>query len=362
MAEGFGKSVGQAVAAMLTGSWRRSSPELKQSAAEIEEIAPALLVSGAAPLCWRRVRHSTLQTTPAAKEFHRAYRLSALQAALHQRTIERAVTLLRERGIEAILVKGWAVARLYPELALRPYADLDLCVRPQQYNAAEAAINDLARERNEVDLHCGFAKFGGGSVDGFYDRSQLVKLGETPVRVLCAEDHLRVLSLHLLREGAWRPLWLCDVARMVESRGANFNWDICLTGNRRHADWIICAIGAAHQLLGAQVDDIPAAHRLKALPRWLVPTILKEWESQLPSMSQRHRAPMWSYLRRPAGIFGGLRHRWPNPIEATVSMRASFNELPRLPFQLGNCLARTARFALAQSGLSRGARLWIKDS
>jgi hypothetical protein len=32
-------------------------------------------------------------------------------------------------------------------------------------------------------------------------------------------------------------------------------------------------------------------------------------------------------------------------VEATVGRRARFNGLPRLPFQIGECLARTLRFA-----------------
>lgn len=333
------------VAFALAGAWRDVAPALELSAEDLDRITPLLLKSGAAALCWRRVRQSELRDAPAAKELKQAYRRCALQNVLNQQAIERAIALLRSVGVEPILVKGWAAARLYPEQGVRPYGDIDLCVRPEQFAAAEAALEDVPEVRCEVDLHCGFAKFGGGEVDAIYARSRLVRLGETEVRVLCAEDHLRILSIHMLREGAWRPLWLCDIATAIESRSADFDWAVCLTENRRRADWVICAMRLAQQLLGARLDETPAAHIKRPLPRWLVPTILKEWESKAPSMSQRHAAPMKSFLRYPAGVLKGLRHRWPNPIEATVSMNGSFNGLPRLPFQFGNCLARTAKFA-----------------
>jgi hypothetical protein len=336
---------GSSVVAALAGAWRRTPTAFEGSAADLEEVVPLLLKMGAAALCWWRVRHSDLRATPAAEELHQTYRLNTLQAALHQRAIEQVVTLLRSAEIEPILVKGWAAARLYPEMGLRPCGDIDLCVHPEQYAAADGALKSLKGTQYEVDLHSGFDKFGRGSFDGFYDRSQLVQSGETCVRVLCAEDHLRILCVHLLREGAWRPLWLCDIAVAVESRLADFDWDVCLTKDRVLADWILCAITLAQQLLGARVDGTPAARRTRPLPRWLIPTILKEWESRLPSMSQRHRAPMAGFLNYPAEILKGLHHRWPNRIEATVSMRAPFNELPRLPFQIGNCVARTAKFA-----------------
>jgi hypothetical protein len=148
----------------------------------------------------------------------------------------------------------------------------------------------------------------------------------------------------MLREGAWRPLWLCDIAATVESLPANFDWDACLLKNRRLADWVICAIKLSEQLLGADISRTPAAQRTRGLPRWLVPTILREWESLLPAMLKRHRAPMVRHLHHPAEFLKALYNRWPNPIEATVSVRGPFNALPRLPFQLGNCLARTVKF------------------
>jgi hypothetical protein len=350
------ESHGRLVAATLQGSWRRSPTALECTASKLEEIAPLLQRSGAAALCWRRVQSSNLRHVQVAKELHTAYRLNTLQADINQQSIVEVVALLRSVEIDPILVKGWAVARVYPEQGLRPYGDIDLCVRPEQFAAAGSALNNLSDKQYEVDLHSGFEKFGGGSIDGMYARSQLVRLGETDVRVLSSEDHLRILCIHMLREGAWRPLWLCDIAAVVESLPPSFDWDGCLSENRRQADWVLCAINLTQQLLGADISHTPAAHRTRRLPTWLIPAILKEWESLLPSMKQRHRAPIANYLRSPVGVLRGLRHRWPNPIEATISVQGSFNDLPRLPFQLGNCLARTAKFAARLPKLLRGAR------
>jgi hypothetical protein len=54
---------------------------------------------------------------------------------------------------------------------------------------------------------------------------------------------------------------------------------------------------------------------------------------------------MMNLLRHPALALKHLRHHWPNPIEAAINARATFNEFPRLPLQLGDCLARTVKFA-----------------
>ncbi|MDT4897781.1 MAG: hypothetical protein QOH25_2858 [Acidobacteriota bacterium] len=345
MPEAFINSPGRMVAAILTGSWRPSPPAFEHSAAELEESVPLLQRSGAAALSWWRVQYSNLRDVPAAQELHQAYRLNTLHAILNQETIKQVIALLRPVGIEPILVKGWAVAQLYPEQGLRPYGDIDLCVPPEQFADAETALKNLPDKQYEVDLHCGFEKFGDRSVDEIYARSQVVRLGESNVRVLCAEDHLRVLCIHMLREGAWRPLWLCDVAAAVESLPANFDWDCCMGKNRRWSNWITCALRLAHQLLDANIKNTPAAEKTNPLPQWLIPTLLKEWGSLQPSMVRRHHAPMASYLHHPSGFLAGFRHRWPNPIEATIAARGTFNELPRLPYQIGCYFAHGAKFA-----------------
>jgi hypothetical protein len=41
----------------------------------------------------------------------------------------------------------------------------------------------------------------------------------------------------------------------------------------------------------------------------------------------------------------GLLVRWPNPVEATVGVGGPFNGVPRLPFQVADCVLRAAQFA-----------------
>jgi hypothetical protein len=276
-------------------------------------------------------------------EFQQAYRLHTLQAALHEREIQQVFTRLRSIGAEALLGKGWAVARLYLEPGLRPYGDIDLYVRPEQYAATAAALRSPGAPACPGDLHRGAAELDDRSFDELRNRSQLIRLGEVEVRVFGAEDHLRLLCLHMLREGALRPLWLCDIAVALEARPADFDWDYFLSGNERRSDWAACAIGLAHQILGVNVDDTPIARRAKHPPSWLVPTVLREWGEGTPPHGRR--LPMAAYLRRPSGWLQALRLRWPNPIEATIGVKGPFNNWPRLPFQLGDCLVRTARFA-----------------
>ena len=341
------RSRGELIATVLAGSWRRSAPPLHISADALADIASHLIRLGVGGLAWRRLRASGASTCPAALELRQAYRLQTLEARLHERRVVQAVSLLRAAGVEPLLAKGWAAARLYPEPGLRPYGDIDLWVRPDQHPVAVAALAGPAGRCCRVDLHDRFAELE-LSWQEVYERSRLERLGEVQVRVLAAEDHLGLLCIHMLGHGAWRPVWLCDIAAAVESLPEDFDWARCLRGHPRHAQWITCAIGLARRLLRARCDGGPPD---RPLPRWLLAALLRQWGRHEHYMANPSMAFV---LRHPAGTLKALRLRWPNPIQATVGVGGPFNSLPRLPFQIGECLVRTLRFARQLPNLIHG--------
>lgn len=343
--------IGSLLATVLAGSWRLSPQALQCSETGLTEITPLLIGSMSGALAWRNVRNTNLKTSRAGLQLQEAHRIHAVRTLVREHAIKKVLRLLYRKGLEPILVKGWAAASLYPESGLRPYGDIDLVVRPEQHPAASGAIamaipaNNLEREYY-IDLHCGVEALDDHSYSVLYSRSTIATLDDVDVRVFSPEDHLRILCVHLLRHNAFRPLWLCDIGAAVENRGTNFDWDRCLGRNKRRADLVACAIGLAHVLLGAEVADTPVAQRAARLPRWLVADVLKQWETPY-SMSQApvtHHAPMSKYLRDPRGLLIDVRRRWPNPIEATMYVDGPFNELPRWPFQIGECAIRAAKF------------------
>ena len=350
---------GKLVASVLAGAWRRSPPPLSISPTTLAEITPLLLRAGAASLGWWRVRNSDLRNCAAALELQQAYRLYTLRARLHERRIVPAIALLSCAGVEPLLAKGWAAARLYPEHSLRPYGDIDLWVRARQHATAVEALSSPAAQRFQVDLHQEFRllEYLDRSWDELYERSQLLPLGTVEVRIPGPEDHLRLLCLHMFRHGVLRPLWLCDIAAALEGRSEDFDWEYCLSGDPRRSDWFVCAIGLAHQLLGARLDGIPVARRARHLPRWLLPAVLRQWGSSEHYMN----SPSMAFcLRHPARALRALRLRWPNPILATVGVGGPFNELPRLPFQLAECVSRTARFMARAMAMAMADRKLLR--
>ena len=339
------ESPGHAVAAALAESWRKSPPKSKMAVRDLAAIVPLLLKSGAGALGWWRFRSSDEQLLPAIRSLRETYLRYAIHSAEHERQVVATFRVLRSGGVEPILTKGWAIARAYPEAGLRPSGDIDLYVPPERQAKAQAVLTAASRQQYWVDLEHDeinrFSEFDFAELSG---RSELVNLNGTAIRVMGAEDHLRILCLHLLKHGAWRPLWLCDVAAALESRHPNFDWDRCFGRNKRRADWIACAIGLANRLLGAELKDVPVEDRANHLPRWLISSVLKQWSTpyppNLPSFASQLKGSWWR-----AEILTAVRQRWPNPIQATVDGNGSFDNTTRLPFQLRDCIARAVKCA-----------------
>jgi hypothetical protein len=358
-----------------------------------------------------------------------------LSALIHEREIADVLALLRAEGIEPVLVKGWAIARLYPDAGLRPYGDIDLCIRPDQFAQAGRALECLEDiDGHYVDLHCGFTRIGqtkaqdGGGQDirrlhrfrrfrinrddmlawdELFSRSQLAPLGRClsepgavatgspeqskvqrpmsqarsepgavatgsvfssaeQVRILCDEDHLRLLSFHLLRSGVRRPPWLCDVALLLESRAKDFDWELCLgqTAKRdsdwRNLNWLATTVGLAHHLLGADpgaLENTPLADHVNNLPRWLVPAVLRQWGGR--RLQSRTRVRSAGRLTLDVGLWTSLVDlyaRWDNPVRATAAVGGQFNNWPRLPYRVAELCLRLPEVPMQLSLLTGQAR------
>jgi hypothetical protein len=222
---------------------------------------------------------------------------------------------------------------------LRPYGDIDLWIRAEEIEKAGRALFSCNGLNYPVEWHTEFQELEDRSLDQLFARSQRHRLRECDVRILGPEDHFRLLGLHALRHGIWRPVWLCDIAVVLESLPELFDWDYFLAGIRRCREWLGCIIGLAHRLLGARLDRVPAAIRDREPPAWIVRAVLQQWGSQ----HYMTRPSIRSYCGRPRSLVKALGNRWPNPIQATVNLRGLPDARFRIPYQLGECLRRLVK-------------------
>lgn len=338
------------LAEVLAGSWRADehSP-LHLTEAELNEVTPLLTSSGAAALGWWRVRNTNLRDTASGEVLRQVYRLQQLQGAIAEEKVEKVFRVLKRNSVDALLVKGWAAVRMYPDPGLRPSGDIDLCVRPAQRALFHEVLQEPELIDCFIDLHTRFSELPDRSFDELFARSGIVRVDSTDIRVLSDEDHLALLSIHFLKHAGWRPLWLCDIGVALETSDTSFDWDLCLGKSKTRAHWILCTFALAKRLLGADVSRCPRQVDVNELPSWLLDSIFEGWSDPSPSAQPplTHPMPMAQLLREPRLLPAGLRQRWPNPILATVSVNGQFNSWPRFPYQVANWLSRLKRFSAA---------------
>jgi hypothetical protein len=204
---------------------------------------------------------------------------NSLQSKAQEIKVASAFQAFESVGIQPILIKGWAAARKYPRHHIRRPGDVDLVVPPEDFDRAQRLILDPTVARFSIDLHKALRQLDSLEWSDLFQHSKLVELNGTNVRVLCEEDHLRVLSTHWLIDGGGYKDKLWDIYYAVENRSADFDWNRCLnvvSATRRK--WVVCAIALAHRYLGLNVDDLPFANELETIPKWITNCVEREWK------------------------------------------------------------------------------------
>ena len=314
---------------LLAGCWRCDPPPFPLLHGSIRFAFDGLTRTGGGGLLWRIGIRSPQEDAPLFRRARDESRKNAVAAAQHETAIAIAIPRLRAAGIDALVVKGWSLARLYPHPGCRPCGDLDLCVPVGKAIAAISLLADIWSSC-EIDIHEGIRDLPDRSWEEIVHHSLSVEVNGVSVHVPSWEDQLRLVALHLCRHGAWRPLWLCDVAVILESLPTTFDWSACLHGDATRTAWLLCAIGLACELLGA-IPAVPLPTNISAkAPAWVTDTVLQNWSAgTIGDSHTRVRRPAMALLRRPWAAINGVRERWPNPIEAAFRRGAGPNT--RLP-------------------------------
>lgn len=331
------------IAGVLAACWRASCAPAEASDAELRLVRGRLVHAGAASLAWLTLRdRGDLGEDSAA--FRDAYRYQATQSRLAEEALSGVFGRLADAAIPALLGKGWAAARCYADTRARPVGDFDLYVDPSRADAAHEALRSLGAA---VDLHAGCADLGEEPWPAIELRRVTRTCGGVDVACFGGADHLRLVALHMFRHGAWRPLWLCDVAAIVES--GEVAWDEALK-DARGASWTLAAVQLAVRLLGAVPGDDAPPPATAPPPSWLESAILESWGRDI--VPHGLREPMSARLTNPLRIANGLVERWPNAIESAFEVGRVATDGPRRLDRIRAALRRTRRFAAARSTMS----------
>ena len=166
-----------------------------------------------------------------------------------ERQIAKILDAFNSENISALVVKGPALAlTLYPTPAARPYSDIDLLVRPEQYVKAREVLNRIGyrcrykRFENfkeffnsepfsyrkdptkpfEVDLHWDLFQYHGlkrrNGSETFFDRKITVSLPRLTFPTLNTVDALLQAAFHLVlhHPESFRLIWISDIALLSQ--------------------------------------------------------------------------------------------------------------------------------------------------
>jgi hypothetical protein len=226
-------------------------------------------------------------------------------AMLLDAELGRITSALAAADVPLLVLKGPALARtLYPERALRPYADLDLAVQ-QPHEARAAAVlascdyaelvyeAEAARREHADQLHEGgsFHRLFAGAGDralielhldplqlglaalceeGRWVRGQALP-GLPGARMLAPEDQVVQLSLHAHKHGFSRLIWLKDLDLLLRAQGDLLDWGLVTRVARQEgvAASVWYTLELTHALLDTPLPAAVAALRPRLTTRWL---------------------------------------------------------------------------------------------
>ncbi|MGH3373016.1 MAG: nucleotidyltransferase family protein, partial [Nocardioidaceae bacterium] len=134
-------------------------------AAEWSKLVQKVRFHRLAGLLAAAVHDDDLPATPEQRDEARAAHATAMQLCLKlEADLLQVGGLLDGCGVSHRVLKGPAFAHLdYPDPALRAFADIDLLVRSEHYDAAVETLTDAGFERKFTEIRAGFDhRFGKG--------------------------------------------------------------------------------------------------------------------------------------------------------------------------------------------------------
>ncbi len=169
--------------------------------------------------------------------------------------LKRIAARFNEADIPLLALKGAALnLTIYEHADERPMGDLDLLVKPEQVEAALALLEELGCFRREPLVREDFfprfyheIEYAAGSIypvkidlhvrpfrplryaqlvpsDALWQRAEPVQFGQATVQIPAADDMLIHLAAHCAIHGNPRRMWLQDIKRWADARGADIDW------------------------------------------------------------------------------------------------------------------------------------------
>ncbi len=262
-------------------------------------------------------------------------KFNLIQFKVNEHRIGQIWKFFEVGGFEPILIKGWVTARTYPKPHQRQFVDIDLVFKTKQFEPAKKYYDNKSFGIL-IDFHKEVRHLDSLSFERLFENSELAKCGGVQIRILCEEDHLRLMCVHWLNDGGEYKDKLWDIYHAVNNRKSDFDWNKCLgVVNEKRRFWIVCAIGLCQKYLDLDLAATPISDAGQNLPKWLIKTLEKEWASEI------RLKPLDHYFATKKELWIQLKKRFPpNPIQATIETDGYFEKYPRFYYQTLDIIKR----------------------
>lgn len=238
------------------------------------------------------------------------------------RELELFLASVRRAGLRAALTKGGRLALdVYPDIALRPFWDVDFVVHPADWTAVSRILRGLGFEEaageaglpaemrdraldwtyspyfkkgtlflefhsSPLGLH-----FPGCDEDGFWSSAGRLAVRGTEALILPPENELCYLCVHAQQHSYERLIWLADIALLAGRGGLDWDWVVRIAREARIQGPVHHGLRLAETLWpgsvpGAALDGLRPGPLESAVLRRLWPA---------SSIADRRRVPAWPY-------------------------------------------------------------------
>ncbi len=169
--------------------------------------------------------------------------------------LKEVLSSLADLNVDVIILKGLTLAEtVYPDIALRPFSDVDILIHEKDIKRAQKKLAELSYEplfgytpefteqfyyeiayANKsgflLDLHWNLFRLPYSryiDMDSFWENSRRLSLDDMEFSIFAPEDLLIYLCLHFSKHFAneiFRLIWLVDISEIIHRYNTTLDWE-----------------------------------------------------------------------------------------------------------------------------------------
>lgn len=209
-----------------------------------------------APLVYNNLKNiSDNVPSDVIKSHKESYKTTLARNILALQELKTILKTFSESNIRVIVLKGAALAEtLYPDIALRPFGDIDLLIHkddlpkidnnlsqfgyelrkdisPEFYQKFSIELTYVKDESFALDIHWHIVRLPYSKyvdIEQFWNNATPINIGGIDTLILSPEYLLLMLCLHVTREDYSQFFWLVDISEVIDYYRETFNWKLLL--------------------------------------------------------------------------------------------------------------------------------------